>query len=229
MAVRLFGTRGRGRWWRPPMTSVLLRQVYFTGVESLSLIILIAIAVGGIIVHQMHYQFGQAGHDTLRLLSLLTLNELSPMLTALILIARSSSAMASELAAMRVHGEIRVLRRLGLSVRDYLLVPRVVGMVLASFVLSLYFSAATLLAAALAVGGLNGPHELALLGDSLPWTAVGQGVLKSLLFGLAIAITSCRAGMTGGLAMTDIPKAASRAVINCLLAVFAVDLAVLVL
>jgi len=229
MADRLFGVIRWRRLWRPPMTSVLLRQLYFTGVESLVLIIAIAIAVGGIIVNQIHYQYGQAGSETLRLLSLLTLNELSPLLTALILIARSSSAMASELAAMQVHGEIRILRRLGLSVRDYLLLPRVLGMVLASFFLSLYFSAATLLAAALAVGGFNGPHELALLGDSLPWRAVGQGVLKSLLFGLAIALMACRAGMRGGVAMTDIPKAASQSVINSLVAVFAVDLVVLLL
>ena len=229
MAGRAAGMNGWWRLWRPPMTSVLLRQLYFTGVESLTLIVLIAIAVGGIIVNQVHYQYGQAGSETLRLLSLITLNELSPLLTAILLIARSSSAMASELAAMQVHGEIRSLRRMGLPVRDYLLLPRVLGMVMASFFLSLYFSAVTLLAAALAVGGLNGPHELALLGDSLPWKAVGQGVLKSILFGFAIAVTACRAGMAGGVAMTDIPKAASKAVINCLIAVFAVDLLVMVL
>lgn len=227
MAGKLFGMIGWRRVWRPPMTSVLLRQLYFTGVESLLLIVLIAIAVGGIIVNQVHYQVGQSGAETLRLLSLLTLNELSPILTALILIARSSSAMASELAAMQVHGEIQTLQRLGIAAREYLLLPRISGMVLASFFLSLYFSTAALLAAALAVGGLNGPHELALLGDSLPWKAVGQGVVKSLLFGFAIATMACRAGMAGGAAMTDIPKAASRAVINSLLAVFAVDLLVL--
>lgn len=216
-------------WWRPPMTQVLKKQIYFTGVESLLLIVLIAIAVGGISVQQMHGQVGQAGRDSLRLIALLTLNELSPLLTALILIARSCSAMASELAAMQVHGEIQTLRRLGLPVRDYLVVPRVLGTVLASFFLSLYFSTATLLAAALAVGGFNGPHELALLGDSIHWRVVGQGVLKSLLFGLVIALTACTYGLRSSRAVTDIPRAASRAVIGSLLAVFAVDLLVLFL
>lgn len=217
------------RLWRAPVRSVLVRQLYFTGVESLLLIVIIGIAVGGIIVNQVHFQVGQSGAETLRLLALITLNELAPLLTALILIARSSSAMASELAAMQVHGEIRTLRLLGISVAHYLLLPRVVGMVLASFFLSLYFAAVALLAAALLVGGLNGPHELLLLADALPFTTVLVGSLKSLLFGLAIALTACRAGLAGGSAMTDIPKAASRAVINSLVAVFAVDLALVLL
>lgn len=217
------------RLWRAPVRSVLMRQLYFTGVESLSLIVLIGIAVGGIIVNQMHFQVGQSGPETLRMLALITVNELAPLLTALIMIARSSSAMASELAAMQVHGEISTLQHLGISIPHYLLLPRVTGMVLASFFLSLYFAVVSLLAAAFLVAGFNGPHELVLLGDALPLGTVLLGVVKSLLFGLAIALMACRAGLAGHLAVTDIPKAASRAVINSLLAVFAADLLLTVL
>jgi phospholipid/cholesterol/gamma-HCH transport system permease protein len=209
------------------VSTVLKRQLYFTGIESLSLIVLIAIAVGGIIVSQVHFQVGQSGSETLRLLGLITLNELAPLLTALILIARSSSAMASELAAMQVTGELLTLRRLGVPTLDYLLMPRVLGMVFSSLFLSLYFAAVAMLAAAFIVAGFNGPHELVLLADSLPFRSVGQGVVKSLLFGLAISLTACRAGLAGGSAMTDIPKAASKAVINSLLTVFALDLLVM--
>ena len=87
-------------WFRAPVRRVLARQLYFSGLESLWLVILIGIAVGAIIVSQLHFGIGQNGADALRLLAGLLLSELAPLLTALILIARSSSAMASELAAM---------------------------------------------------------------------------------------------------------------------------------
>lgn len=217
------------RLWRAPVRSVLVRQLYFTGVESLGLIVLIGIAVGAIIVNQVHFQVGQSGAETLRLLALITINELAPLLTALILIARSSSAMASELAAMQVHGEILTLQRMGIPVGHYLVLPRVTGMVLASLLLSLYFAVLALLAAALLVGGRNGPHELLLLADSLPLATVLEGVFKSLLFGAAIAFMACRAGLKATQGMTEIPKAASRSVIGSLLAVFALDLLLVLL
>lgn len=210
-------------WFRAPVRRVLARQLYFTGIESLVLVLLIGIAVGAIIVSQLHYTFGQSGADTLRLLATLLITELAPLLTALILIARSSSAMASELAAMRVNNEIWMLAQFGINPRHYLMLPRITGMLLASFILAVYLAAAAMLTAALMTSGPNAFNELRLLGESLHLGDMLQGLCKTALFGLVIAAIACRAGFRAGHAMTDIPRAASSAVVSSLLAVFVLD------
>lgn len=210
-------------WFRAPVRRVLARQLYFTGLESLWLVLLIGIAVGAIIVSQLHYTFGQSGAETLRLLAAVLLTELAPLLTALILIARSSSAMASELAAMRVNNEIWMLTQFGVSPRHYLMLPRITGMLLASFILAVYLSFAAMLTAALMTAGPNAVNELRLLADSLPLGNMLQGLCKTALFGVVIAFIACRAGLRAGNAMTEIPRAASSAVVSSLLAVFVID------
>lgn len=210
-------------WYRAPVRYALARQLYFSGLESMGLVVLIGVAVGAIIVSQLHYGIGQSGVDALRLLAGLLLAELAPLLTALILIARSSSAMASELAAMRVNNEIWTLTQFGVSPVHYLMLPRVTGMVLASVLLAIYLAIAALLAAALLISGGNAFNELHQLGDSLPISAVLQGMAKTALFGLVIAAVACRTGLRAGGAMTDIPRAASRAVVSSLVAVFVLD------
>lgn len=210
-------------WFRAPVRRVLARQLYFTGLESLNLVLLIGIAVGAIIVSQLHFGFGQSGAETLRLMSGLMLRELAPLLTALILIARSSSAMASELAVMRVNNEVWMLKQFGVNPVHYLVLPRVAGMLLASVLLAIYLAVAALLTAAVMVSGANAASELRLLGEALPITHVLVGAGKTALFGVAIAAIACRTGFRAGDAMTEIPRAASRAVVSGLLVVFVID------
>ncbi|MES2917438.1 MAG: ABC transporter permease [Pseudomonadota bacterium] len=212
-----------GAWYRAPVRRALARQLYFSGLESLTLVMLIGVAVGAIIVSQLHFGIGQSGAETLRLMAQLLLSELSPLLTALILIARSSSAMASELAAMRVNNEIWMLQQFGVQPAHYLMLPRVTGMTLASVLLSIYLSLSALVAGALLVSGANAFGELARLGAVLSVGVAGEGLAKTALFGLVIAWMACRTGLRAGGAMTEIPRAASRAVVSALLAVFVLD------
>lgn len=210
-------------WLRAPVRRVLERQLYFTGAESVVLVMLIGVALGAIIVSQLHYTFGQSGSDTLRLLAQMLSNELAPLVTALILIARSSSAMASELAAMQVHREIWMLRQFGVSPVHYLVFPRVAGMILASVLLALYLALAALATATLMTAGPNAWDELLQLGEALPLQRVLTGLAKTALFGGVIALMACRSGFRAGQAMTDIPRAASRAVVRSLVLVFVLD------
>lgn len=215
--------RSLRHWLRAPVRRVLERQLYFTGAESVALVILIGIALGAIVVAQLHYTFGQSGANTLRLLAQLLFSELAPLVTALIVIARSSSAMASELASMQVHREIWMLRQFGVSPLHYLVFPRVAGTVIASVFLALYLAVAALLTAAVMTAGPNAWDELLQMGDALPLQRVLGGLAKSALFGSVIALMACRAGFRAGLAMTDIPRAASRAVVRSLVLVFVLD------
>ena len=104
-----------------------------------------------------------------------------------------------------------------------LVLPRVTGMLLASVVLAVYLASTAMLTAALMTSGPNAFTDLRLLGDVLPLGDMLEGLAKTAVFGLVVAVIACRAGLRAGHAMTEIPRAASRAVVGSLLAVFLID------
>lgn len=225
--------------WRLPSTlpwllrwtvrRVLLKQLYFSGVQAIPLIVLVGVAVGAIIVSQLHYAIGQSGEGSLKLLAIVTLSELAPLLTAIVLTARSSSAMSSELALMRVTGEIDHLRLQGIDPVAYLVLPRVLAMMVASCLLSCYFALAALLTGAFGVGNLNWLLELSRLPNALPISMLLWCPIKGLVFGAAIAVVACNRGLHGFASSNDVPIAASQAVVRAFTAVFVLDLLFIVL
>lgn len=202
---------------------VLMRQLYFTGIEAMPLILLMGIAVGAIVVSQLYYEIGQSGEGSLRLLAIVTLSELAPLLTAIVLTARSSSAIASELAMMRVNGELASLRLQGIDPISYLILPRVVAMTVAGGVLSCHFAAAALVTGAVGVANLNWIYELQRLPDALSMRLMIWCPIKGLVFGAGIAAIACARGLNGFDSSNDVPIAASQAVVRALSAVFALD------
>lgn len=209
---------------RLPARRVYFKQVYFSGIETLPLVMLVGVAASGIIVGELRL-FGQSGDEALRLLAAITLGELAPLLTAIVVSARSVPAMASELAAMQVNGEVRLLARLGVPPVDYLVMPRLYGMATACALLTGYLATLSLVAGAAFTDGFNLFFALERLGESLQPGAILLCLLKSVLFGFAMAIVACRAGLAAEIgSITQVPVAASRSVVRSLAIVLLLDL-----
>lgn len=207
------------------MRRVLFKQVYFTGIEALLLVVLIGFALGGIVVSQLHDQYGQSREAALRLLAVLTFGELAPLFTALLLVARSSSAVASELAAMKAHGELDSLTALGIPLSSYLIAPRLVGMTISSAALALYLALSAMLGGAVLSSGWDIGYQVFQLDRFLHPGMLLTCVGKAALFGFVAVAVACRMGLKAKPYVTEIPKASSRAVMRGMLAVFILDLA----
>lgn len=210
-------------WRRLPVRRVYLKQVYFSGVQSLPLALLAGTAVAGIMIGQLR-SFGESPKESIDILLTITLNELAPLLTAFLIAARSAPAMASELATMQANGEIRLLSRLGIPPLQYLLVPRVIGMATGAVLLVIYFCFATSVAGSLFAAGAHFFNALITVSGSLDMSALWFCLLKSLLFGAAIALVACYTGLRARGSYTEVPIAASQAVVRALAAVFLLDL-----
>ncbi len=123
-AIALGGSAGR---LRPVVRDVLWRQVYFTAVRGTPFTLLVALLVALAVAAQSPYS-AAAGGDVLGTVLVATLvRELAPLLTAWIVIARSGTAIAAELATMRIEGEVDALVGMGIDPFEYLVIPRVVG------------------------------------------------------------------------------------------------------
>jgi len=93
--------------------TVLLKQIYFTGLEASGIIVTIAVILGAVIITQVVSLIGDNGSLTGKILVWVVLRELAPLLTAIIIIARSGTAIAAELGSMKINGDIDALEMLG--------------------------------------------------------------------------------------------------------------------
>ena len=209
-----------------PTRQVFLKQIYFTGVEALGAVSFIAVLSGIVITTQITSLVGVNATLTAKIMLWTVVRELGPLLTAIIIIARSSSAAASELAAMKVHGELNALRQMGIDPLDYLIVPRIAGITLSVMAVTFYFQ---MTAIVFGIGFTSLTHGIPFAGtlasvvSLLSLHEVLASFFKTLSFGLVISITSCYYGLRAPLSATAIPQAATAAVMRNLLTIFFLD------
>lgn len=215
------------RHGRRPVFRVFLKQVYFTGLEALKVIAIISLIIGTVIITQIISLIG-TGNESLtgRVMVWVVIRELGPLLTAILVIARSGTAIATELGAMRINGEIDSIESLGISTGHYLIMPRILGVTTAVVILTVYFEIVSILGGfTVAAVGWHMPFGrfFQAVFSSLTLPELAMSVLKSLCFGLFLTAACCRQGLQVGKSVTEIPQAATRGVMQSLFLVFMLD------
>lgn len=209
-----------------PVRNVFHRQIYFTGIQSLWIVAILAMLCGTLVVTQVSALFGGNSEMTVRVLIWTIVREVGPLLAATIIIARSSPAIATELALMKSRNEFDHLVGMHIPPEDYLIVPRIAGVTLAVIALSVYFQIAAIgggLAISAAFQGISFLDQLNHFLQIVSFWELLSVALKSGLFGMAISSISCYHGMHAASSVTGVPKAAIRAVIQSLLFIFLID------
>ena len=194
------------------------RQILYTGVEALWLVGIIAFVCGSTIVLQAMANMPRFGVSEYfgNILIIAVVRELGPFFTSLAITARSGAALASHIGSMKVNKEISALEVMGINPVQFLVVPALVGIVVSMICLSLYFDIIAI------VGGLliakftvQMPLGIFLskVIEALTFTDIMISFTKGIVFGIVIAIVSCR----NGLAVKNIrgvPKATIDAVVG---------------
>jgi phospholipid/cholesterol/gamma-HCH transport system permease protein len=225
----------RPRIWNRPLLHVLIRQIYYTAVQGIPFISVLAVLVGVLIVIQAQMISSVTGTASLSgaVLVLILLRELTPLLVNFVLIGRSGAAIAAEMASMRVNGDVTVLDAQGLDPMVYLVMPRVLGAAVSVFCLSIVFALVAFTAGYLA-GALLGimPAPGIFLDGVLlavAKTDPAAFLVKTFVPGMATAAIACSEGMGIRGVLTEIPQATTRAVVRstfALVLIFALMLAV---
>lgn len=211
---------------RAPIRHVFYKQVYFTGIEALSKITAIGILIGIVIITQVINIAGANAVLIGKILIWTVVRELGPLLAAIIIIARSGTAISSELGSMKVNNEADSLRIMGIDPVDYLLIPRIAGITISVFILTFYFQITAVaggLAFTSAFKGLPFLQHIKGIFSALGLFEVAVSLAKSLVFGLLISTVSCYQGFSVEASITEIPQAATRAVMQSLFLVFIFD------
>jgi phospholipid/cholesterol/gamma-HCH transport system permease protein len=208
-----------------PALLVFSRQVYFSGVQSLLVVLLSASLVGAGFVLAFHGVLS-AGFSTgaLEFLGLIVVRSLAVLIPAFIFCARSITAITSEISLMSVTGEIRSLLQLGISPFYYLILPRALAAALSMLFLYFYFLFAALAAGLFVAGDSIDFSQIVLVFDSVRPLEVVSGAVRSFLLGACLVFWVCRFEARGHVAIPDVSKAASSAVLHALLLVLLLEL-----
>ncbi len=210
---------------------VITRQILFTGVEALPLIGFIALAIGGLVImqgYELLSNFGQGIWVHIILVRVVVI-ELSGILTALVVIARSGTAISTELGNMVVSREMNLLKSFGISPLVYLVVSRIIGVVIAMVILTLYFNIVAVLGGWLFSQFFNHLEFRAFINDFISVLQINfilMGLLKSILFGLIISITASYHGMSVQRASTEVPQRTIKAVVSSIFSVIITDIVI---
>lgn len=208
--------------------SSLLGQIIFTGVDALAMISFLALLVGIGVTSQLIYimqAITGASHLT-EILARLVISELGPIITAVILVGRSCSAIAVDLGNLKVRGEIEPLEYVGINVDDYFVIPRIAGMVISQMALSLYFSVIMILSGVFFsafIYHFSAQESLMVLLSMMSVSMVIIFISKNLFFGLVIGAMACFHGLSVENSPTQVSEQMQKAVVRSLIFLFLAD------
>lgn len=211
--------------------SVISAQIYFTGWQALPLISVMALATGGVLVLQSMANLSMLGGTQMigSFLIVMIVREAGPLLVALVVIARSGTAVASEIGNMRANREIEALESMGINPLSFIVFPRVVGGVISVTCLAFYFNVVAL------VGGFfltkflqDMPFSFYM--DSLMRGFAKEDVLifiaKNCFSGMIIFVVSCYQGLSVKKSPHEVPQVTTQAVVNSVIYVVVFNMTV---
>jgi len=203
-------------------------QVRFTGLDAGWLVAGTALLLGAVTLIQAFSQLSGLGAENYigTLMVVIILRELGPLLTAVLVIGRSATAIAAELGTMQLNGEVDALAAHGVDPYQYLLLPRWLGVLVAVFALVVFFDAAALgggfLVARLKYGVTWG-FFMGSVRQALSNLDFAAALLKVFFFAGAITFHACHFGLRVRRSQTEIPQAVTLTVVSALVAVFVLD------
>ena len=178
----------------------IARHVYDTGITAIPIVALIAFLISVIIAYMSAQQLISFG-ATIFVVDLVTigvLRELGVLLTAIIVAGRSGSAFSAEIGAMRLNEEVDALIATGVDPFEVLVLPRVLGLIIALPLLTVIADIIGLMGGALLCRFLLDmplTQFVDRVNEAIAPTTFWVGIIKAPVFALAIALAGAYRGM----------------------------------
>jgi len=214
----------------PRQRRVIAEQLFEIGNASLFMACLLSFFIGGVLSLQAGPMLTSRGlgNQLGGLVGLSMCRELAPVMMGILLAGRIGSAMAAELGSMRVSQEIDALQTLNIRPVPFLLMPRIVAMTISLPCLVIFSNL---------VGWIGGAAVAAWnIEVAVSWTAffanlretlllkhVLNGLIKAVLFGLAIGVIACHHGMATIGGPRGVGRSVTKAVVNSIVVILILD------
>lgn len=187
-----------GQWRRFQLPSIA-SNIYFAGIQALPIIALLAFLIGVVLAYQMGLQLQTYGANLFiaYLSGMALFREFGPLITAIIVAGRTSSAFTAQIGSMAINEEIAALNTMGLSPTELLVLPKVLGLLIVFPLLIFWADVFSIIGALmmskwmLNVGYID---FLVRLKESVGLNQMLLGLYKAPAFAILIAIVGCFQG-----------------------------------
>jgi phospholipid/cholesterol/gamma-HCH transport system permease protein len=203
---------------------VMLNQVWFTALQAIPIVIVLASILSYLVISQAVRELGRLNATELigSLMVIAIVRELGPLLTAITVAGRSGTAIAAELATNTVMGEVRALEGMGIDPVQYLVLPRFVAAIISVAGLILVFDLTAILAGLLAAvtNGMSSTRYFDIVLGSLTPLDVWLTIAKGFVFGAILGVVPSYHGLGVRRGSTGVPVASSQAVLGSIVLIF---------
>lgn len=215
---------------RAVVRPLVAREISRAGVKLLPMFLFAALAMGFLVIGQtvsVLTRVGAANNLLGDIMVIVVVRELGPLLTAFLVLARVGTANVVELGTARAMGEVESLEALGIDPVHYFVVPRVIGMAVGIFSLTVYLILGTLGSGYLWAFVQDVPIRPAdyfnQLAGALSYLDFVLLAFKTAAFGFIIALVTCYHGLAQPLQLDQISRATVRAVAQSVIACVLLD------
>ncbi len=209
--------------------AAVAEQMVQTGVQAIPIVVMLAFTVGIMLAIQLIVTLAEFGAQSQVVLAIAVsvTREFGPLITGIVVAGRTASALAARIGSMVVSQEVDALRVIGIAPVRYLATPPLLALLIMMPVLTVIADVAAILG-----GGLYSAPRLnielaAYMAQSLEVLAVEdvrQGLVKSVVFGLLIALVGVASGFTVRDGAEGVGRATTRAVVLAISSLVVADM-----
>jgi len=217
---------GLGLWKRPRLITT---QIHFIGNYSLVIILVSGLFVGFVLGYQGYYTLNKYGSESaLGLLVALSLaRELGPVITALLFAGRAGTSLTAEIGLMKAGEQLAAMEMMAVNPLQRVLAPRFIAGIVAMPILSILFTAMGIFGGYLVgvqlIGVDEGSFWSQMQGGVDLWDDIGNGIIKSIVFGFAATFIAIYQGYQAQPTPEGVSRATTRTVVLSSLMVLWLD------
>jgi phospholipid/cholesterol/gamma-HCH transport system permease protein len=203
-------------------------QIKKAGCDSLPIVSLVALFIGFIFALQTAYFMQRIGSEMYiaSLVALSIVRELGPVITALVVAGRVGASITAELGSMQVTEQIDALETLASNPIKYLVVPRFLALSIVLPLLTLYADIIGIMGSYIICVfklGISSSLYLHVTFDALLYKDLFTGLVKTIFFGMLIALISCYEGFNVEGGAEGVGRATTRSVVFTFIMIIAAD------
>jgi phospholipid/cholesterol/gamma-HCH transport system permease protein len=208
--------------------AALLHQIEETGLNSLPIVGLLAFLIGIVLAYQGADQLKRFGAEvfTINLLGVGVLREIGGLITAIIIAGRSGSAFTAQIGTMRVNEEIDAMETIGLNTVDVLVLPRILGLVIALPFLTFYADIMGMIGGAVMCYfdlGITIPAFMRQLHEAISVNTFLVGIIKAPVFAFVIGLVGCYEGLQVERNAASVGHLTTRSVVESIFLIIVLD------
>jgi len=206
----------------------LFHQIEEVGINALPIVGLLQFLIGIVIAYQAAEQLRRFNAEILTIdgVAFGILRELGVLITSIIVAGRSGSAFTAEIGTMRVNEEIDALETIGINTFDVLVLPRVLGLLIALPLLTFYSDVMAMIGGAMMCYfdlGITVPAFMRHLHSAVSVNAFLVGLIKAPVFAVVIGLVGCYEGLQVERNAASVGKLTTRSVVESVFLVIVLD------